>query len=75
MDSGRIAALGRLWGSEFKTGVTVGRDVTLDELRSQGFQAFFMGIGAHLGYKLKIAGETDYPQVYRRHFVPPGTSI
>jgi NADH-quinone oxidoreductase subunit F len=49
---------------DFKTGVTVGQDITLDDLRSQGYQAFFMGIGAHLGYKLKIEGETDFPQVY-----------
>ena len=51
-------------GVKFRAGVTVGRDVTLDDLRSQGYQAFFMGIGAHLGYKLKIEGETDFPQVY-----------
>jgi NADH-quinone oxidoreductase subunit F len=51
-------------GVEIKTNVMVGRDVTLDELRSQGYQAFFLGIGAHLGYKLKIEGETDFPQVY-----------
>jgi NADH-quinone oxidoreductase subunit F len=51
-------------GVEVRTGVTVGSDVTLDDLRSQGYKAFFMGIGAHLGYKLKIVGETDFPQVY-----------
>ncbi|MBM4295685.1 MAG: FAD-binding protein, partial [Deltaproteobacteria bacterium] len=51
-------------GVEFRTGVTVGRDITLEELRSQGHKAFFMGIGAHLGYKLKIEGEGDFPQVY-----------
>ena len=51
-------------GVEIKTGVTVGQDVTLDELRSQGFEAFFLGIGAHLGYKLKIEGEDDFPQVF-----------
>jgi NADH-quinone oxidoreductase subunit F len=51
-------------GVEIKTGVTVGTDVTLDELRSQGFAAFFLGIGAHLGYKLKIEGEDNFPQVY-----------
>ena len=54
----------RSLGVEIKTGVTVGRDVTLDELRQQGFAAFFLGIGAHLGYKLKIEGENDFPQVY-----------
>ena len=51
-------------GVEIKTGVTVGQDVTLDDLRSQGYEAFFLGIGAHLGYKLKIGGEDDFPQVY-----------
>jgi NADPH-dependent glutamate synthase beta subunit-like oxidoreductase/ferredoxin len=51
-------------GVEIRCSLTVGRDVTLDELRAQGFQAFFMGIGAHLAYKLKIEGETSYPQVY-----------
>ena len=51
-------------GVEFQTGVMVGRDVSLDQLRAQGNEAFFLGIGAHLGYKLKIEGETDFPQVY-----------
>lgn len=51
-------------GVEIRTGVTVGRDVTLEQLRAEGYKAFFFGIGAHLGYKLKIEGETDFPQVY-----------
>ncbi|QCQ22483.1 NAD(P)-binding protein [Desulfoglaeba alkanexedens] len=51
-------------GVEIRTGITVGRDVTIDELREDGFEAFFLGIGAHQGYKLKIEGETDFPQVY-----------
>jgi NADH-quinone oxidoreductase subunit F len=51
-------------GVEIRTGVTVGQDFTLDELRAQGYEAFFLGIGAHLGYKLKIEGEADFPQVY-----------
>jgi NADH-quinone oxidoreductase subunit F len=54
----------RSLGAEIRTGVMVGRDITMDELRSQGYEAFFLGIGAHLGYKLKIEGETDFPQVY-----------
>ena len=58
-----IELIGSL-GVEIKTGVTVGQDVTLEELRSQGYAAFFLGIGAHLGYKLKIEGEDDFPQVY-----------
>ncbi len=51
-------------GVEIRTGVTVGQDISLDELRAQGYEAIFMGIGAHLGYKLKIEGEADFPQVY-----------
>uniref|UniRef100_A0A7C3YZJ6 FAD-dependent oxidoreductase n=1 Tax=Desulfobacca acetoxidans TaxID=60893 RepID=A0A7C3YZJ6_9BACT len=51
-------------GVEIRTGVTVGQDVTLDDLRSQGYEAIFMGIGAHLGYKLKVEGETEFPEVY-----------
>ncbi|MFZ2089088.1 MAG: FAD-dependent oxidoreductase, partial [Desulfobaccales bacterium] len=51
-------------GVEIKTGVAVGQDITFDQLRAQGYEAIFMGIGAHLGYKLKIEGEADYPQVH-----------
>lgn len=51
-------------GVEIRTGVTVGQDVTLEELRQQGYKAFFLGIGAHQSYQLKIEGETDFPQVY-----------
>jgi NADH-quinone oxidoreductase subunit F len=51
-------------GVEIRTGLAVGRDITLDELRAGGYEAFFLGIGAHLGYKLNIEGENDFPQVY-----------
>ncbi len=54
----------RSLGVEIKTGVMVGRDVTLEDLRAQGYEAIFLGIGAHLGYKLKIEGEADFPQVH-----------
>jgi len=45
------------------TGGEATRD-TLEELRNQGYEAFSLGIGAHLGYKLKIEGKDDFPQVY-----------
>lgn len=44
-------------GVEFKTGVEVGKDVTLDELRKQGFEGFYLAIGAQKGRKLNIEGE------------------
>ncbi len=49
-------------GVEFKTGVEVGKDNTLDELRAQDFKAFYIAIGAQKGRKLGIEGE-DNPYV------------
>lgn len=44
-------------GVEIKTGVEVGRDITLDELRSQGYKAFYLAIGCQGGRKAGIPGE------------------
>ncbi len=44
-------------GVEFKTGVEIGRDFTVSQLREQGFKAFFLGIGAHECKALGIPGE------------------
>ena len=44
-------------GVQFRTGVAVGRDVTLDQLRSEGFKAFYLGIGASKGAGLGCPGE------------------
>lgn len=44
-------------GVTFKHGVEVGKDITLQELRNQGFNAFFIAIGAQSGRKLGIEGE------------------
>lgn len=44
-------------GVEFKTGVEVGKDITLDELRTQGYKAFYLAIGAQGGRKVGVEGE------------------
>ncbi|KPL76867.1 pyridine nucleotide-disulfide oxidoreductase [Ornatilinea apprima] len=44
-------------GVRFKTGVEVGKDVSLNDLRAQGFQAFYLAIGAQASRKLNIEGE------------------
>jgi NADPH-dependent glutamate synthase beta subunit-like oxidoreductase/NAD-dependent dihydropyrimidine dehydrogenase PreA subunit len=44
-------------GVEFKTGVEVGKDVTLEELRNQGYKAFYLAIGAQGGRNIGIEGE------------------
>ena len=46
----------RQMGVEFKTGVEIGKDVTLDELRAQGFKAFFLGVGAGKPGTLDVPG-------------------
>ncbi|MBO5513517.1 MAG: FAD-dependent oxidoreductase [Mogibacterium sp.] len=47
----------RKMGVEFKCGVEVGKDVTIQQLRDQGYKAFFVGIGLQDGGKLGIPGE------------------
>ena len=47
----------REMGVEFKCGVEVGKDVTIDELRAQGYKGFFLGIGAQKSSALRIPGE------------------
>ena len=44
-------------GVKFKTGVEVGKDVSLDQLREEGFEAFYLAVGAQVGKKLGIEGE------------------
>jgi heterodisulfide reductase subunit A-like polyferredoxin len=44
-------------GVQFKTGVEIGKDITIGQLRDQGYKAFFIGIGAHECKALGIDGE------------------
>jgi putative selenate reductase YgfK subunit len=57
-----IDAIKRM-GVEIVTNTPVGKDLSLDQLRRDGYKAFFLGIGAWQGFKLGIPGEDDYPQV------------
>ncbi|MBR0373335.1 MAG: FAD-dependent oxidoreductase [Mogibacterium sp.] len=41
----------------FKCGVEVGKDVTIPELRVQGYEAFYLGIGLQDGGRLGIPGD------------------
>jgi len=44
-------------GVEVRTGITVGRDVAIPDLRERGFRAFFVAIGAQENRELGIPGE------------------
>ena len=47
----------RQLGVKIECGVEVGRDVTLQQLRSQGFKGFYIAIGAQKSAKLRVPGE------------------
>ena len=47
----------REMGVEFKCGVEVGRDTTIRKLRQEGYQAFYVAIGAQDGRKAGVPGE------------------
>jgi len=49
-------------GVEIRCNTPVGKELTIDDLRRQGYSAFFLGIGAHKDMKLGIPGE-DVPAV------------
>ena len=44
-------------GVTFKTGVEIGKDLTLDQLRKEGFKGFYLAIGANKGRLVGIPGE------------------
>ena len=44
-------------GVIFRCGVEVGKDVTIQQLREQGYDAFYLGIGAQKSASLGIPGE------------------
>jgi len=50
----------RRLGVTIQLNTRIGRDVQIEELKSQGYKAFFFGIGAHQGLKLRIPGEDEF---------------
>ena len=47
----------REMGVEFRCGVEVGKDITIQQLREEGFQAFYEAVGLQKALKLNIEGE------------------
>ncbi len=46
-----------LLGIEFRTGVRIGTDRSIDDLKADGYAAVFLGVGARMGARLGIDGE------------------
>ena len=47
----------REMGVDFRCGVEVGKDVTIQQLRDEGYKGFYLAIGAQKSAKLNIPGE------------------
>ena len=47
----------RQMGVDIRCGVEVGKDVTLDQLRAEGYKAFYVAIGCQGGRKAGVPGE------------------
>ena len=47
----------REMGVEFKCGVEIGKDITIEQLRKEGYKAFFVAIGAQGGRLAGVPGE------------------
>ncbi len=50
-------------GVQFRLNMRLGRDMTVESLAREGFEATLIAIGAHGSYTLGIPGEYDFPQV------------
>ncbi|WP_299981733.1 NAD(P)-binding protein [Desulfobacula sp.] len=51
-------------GVEFSYSTRFGKDVTFEELKKEGYEAFFIAIGAHKSWDLGIKGEKEFPKVF-----------
>jgi NADPH-dependent glutamate synthase beta subunit-like oxidoreductase len=51
-----IQVIGQM-GVTMKTGIEIGKDVTIEDLRKEGFKAFFIAVGTQNGKGLGIEGE------------------
>ncbi len=59
----REVAMIEALGVEIQYNTRFGRDVTKEALDREGFEAYFIAIGAHKAWTLGIEGEKEFPQV------------
>lgn len=56
-------------GVEFRCGVEVGKDVTIKQLRNEGYKAFYLAIGAQGARRLGVEGEDAKGVLYGIDFL------
>ena len=50
-------------GVEFHYNTHFGNDITIEQLKGEGFEAFFLALGAHTCFALNIPGERSFSRV------------
>jgi len=56
-------------GIDFKTEITVGKDLTVDKLFQEGYKAIFVATGAHKSRRLQVEGEDLEGVIYALDFL------
>ncbi|NLN82789.1 MAG: FAD-dependent oxidoreductase [Firmicutes bacterium] len=51
-------------GVKFNYGVEFGKDITYQQLKEEGFDAIFVGVGSQKGWELGCAGEDSCSRIY-----------
>ena len=51
-------------GIEIKTGISVGNDLTIEDIFSDGYRAVLIAVGTHNSQKLAVPGEDDFSGVF-----------
>lgn len=59
----------RQLGVTIQTGVEVGKDITIPQLREEGFKGFYVAIGAQGARKLQVAGEDSQGVIFGIDFL------
>jgi NADPH-dependent glutamate synthase beta subunit-like oxidoreductase len=54
----------RSLGVTFSFNTRFGQDISLQQMKNEGTEAFFFAIGAHTSFKLGISGEQEFSQVH-----------
>jgi len=52
------------YGIEIQFGKEFGKDLSIDQLKAQGYRAIFLAIGTHKGLKMRIPGEDEFEGVW-----------
>lgn len=64
----------RALGVELKMGVEVGKDVTIEELKQQGYKAFYLAIGCQGGRRPGVANDEAKNTDFAVHFLQDSTA-